>query len=103
MTVHQSNSKFTKAVRGYLACEFKVVLTVAAILFLANLAYSAYSVGFTHGQALEISRNYTVSGDHSFMIRLRLATSLSLFIFAAGLALNLKTTVWSRYVDSSVQ
>jgi hypothetical protein len=88
MTQHQLNSRLTNALRGYLAGEFKVVLTIAAILFVANLAYSAYSVGFAHGQAFEIGRNYTVSGDHSFMIRLRLATSLGLFVCVAGLSLR---------------
>jgi hypothetical protein len=86
MTLNQLSSKLTNALRGFLACEFKVVLTVAAILFTANLAYSAYTVGFTNGQAFESSRNYTVSGDDSFMIRLRIATSLGLFVCVAGLA-----------------
>ena len=86
MTVTQFRNKLTNALRGSLACEFKIVLTLAVILFTANLVYSAYTVGFTNGQAFESTRNYSVSGDDRFVIRLRIATTLGLFVSAAGLA-----------------
>jgi hypothetical protein len=86
MAVSQFSNKLTNALRGSLACEFKIVLTLAAILFTANLAYSAYTVGFTNGQTFVNSRDYTMSGDNLFEIRLRIAITLGLFVSAAGLA-----------------
>jgi hypothetical protein len=86
MTLNPLSSKLASALRGSFASEFKVVLTVAAILFTAHLAYSAYTVGFTNGQVFESRRYYTVSGGGNFMIRLRIATSLGLFVCVAGLA-----------------
>ena len=86
MTVNQLNTKLTNALRGSFGMELKIVLTVAAVLFLANLAYSAYSIGFAHGRAFAISRDYTISGDNFFMTRLRIATTCGLFVCAASLA-----------------
>lgn len=88
MAMSQFSNKLTNALRGSLACEYKIVFTLAAILFTANLAYSAYTVGFTNGQAFENTRDYTLSGDDRFEIRLRIATTLGLFVSAAGLAIR---------------
>lgn len=86
MTVNQLNRKITNALRRSFSGELKIVLTVAAVLFVANLAYSAYSLGFEHGEVFVISRAYTISGDNTFMPRLRIATSIGLLVCGAGLA-----------------
>lgn len=86
MALHQLSKKLANASRGYLAGEFNIVLTLAAVLFVANLAYSGYLIGFMHGREFEMSHTYTISGGSNFKIRLRLATSISLFICATGLA-----------------
>jgi hypothetical protein len=86
MTLNDLDAKLTRALHSFLAGEFKLVLGIAAVLFVANLAYSSYAVGFTKGQAFESSSNYTMSGDNRFMIRLRVATSLGLLVCVTGLA-----------------
>jgi len=86
MTVNQLNSKITNALRRSFSGEMKIVLTVAAVLFVVNLVYSAYSLGFAHGGAFVISHDYTISGDNTFMTRLRIATSIGLLVCGAGLA-----------------
>jgi hypothetical protein len=88
MTINQLSRKLTSALDGFLAGEFKVILLVAVSLFIANLAYSAYRLGFTDGMAFEGSRTYTVSGDNTFMIRLRIAVSLGLLVCVAGMAVR---------------
>jgi hypothetical protein len=88
MTVRELNIKITTALRGPLSWEFKIMLGIAAIVLVANVTYSAYIVGFTNGQALESTRNYTISGDDRFVILLRIGITAGLLVCAAGLALR---------------
>lgn len=88
MKLNQFSNKLSNASRGSWTCEFKVVSAIVMFLFIANLAYSAYALGFIDGQAFESSGNYAVGGDSSFMIRLRLAIQLGLLVCVVGLVLR---------------
>lgn len=86
MRLHRLRNKLTNALGGSLAGEFKIGLTIAVVLFVSNLVYSAYTVGFENGFSSAVSREYTVSGDNNFMTRLRIATSFGLLVCGVGLA-----------------
>lgn len=86
MRLHRLRNKLTNSLSGSLASELKIALTIATILFVSNLVYSAYTVGFENGFSSAVSRDYTMSGDSNFMTRLRIATSIGLLVCGAGLA-----------------
>lgn len=63
------------------------MLGLATILLVANVAYSAYMIGFTNDQASTVD-TFTITGNGSFGILLRIGTTIGLFVCAAGLALR---------------
>lgn len=85
MTIGELNTKVTTALRGPLSWEFKIMLGLAMILFVANVAYSAYMIGFTNGQASAVD-TFTITGNGNFGILLRIGITIGLFVCAAGLA-----------------
>ncbi|MGH9967129.1 MAG: hypothetical protein ACREBG_04760 [Pyrinomonadaceae bacterium] len=85
MSIRELNSKVATALRGPLSREFKIMLGLATILLVANIVYTSYMLGFTNGRAFT-GDTFTVSGDDSFLILLRIGITIGLLVCAAGLA-----------------
>ena len=85
MTIRELNTNVTTALLGPLSLEFRIMLWLAIILLVANVAYSAYMIGFTNGQASAVD-TFSITGNGNFAVLLRIGITIGLFVCAAGLA-----------------
>lgn len=97
MTTRRLNTKLTDALRGPLSWEFGIMLGLATLLLVANVAHLAYTIGLGHGLS-SANDTFTISGGSNFLIPLRVGITFGLLVCAAGLALRKSSGVFASMV-----
>lgn len=84
--INDFNNKVTSALRDGWSREFRMMLGFAALVLVANTAFSIYSLAFKYGDSSGDS--FTLSGGASFEGRIRTFVTLGLLLCVAGLAIR---------------